>query len=113
MTRRHETLIQAVYNLDWAHLDPAIASCHNLRVYIPISITSYAASDVDLSKNFGKFAADPVMQYSAHFVLDAKAYKHSEALQYKGGKLSWTGAHPAVRNPTTVTRRGRADLVIS
>lgn len=53
------------------------------------------------------------MQFSAHFVLDAEAYKHSEALQYKGVRLSWTGAHPAVRDPTTVTRRGRADLVRS
>lgn len=53
------------------------------------------------------------MQFSAHFPLDAVAYKHSEALRYEGVRLSWTGAHPAARNPTTVTRRGRADLVRS
>lgn len=53
------------------------------------------------------------MQFSAHFVLDAEAIKHSEALQYKGVKLSWTGAYPAVRDPTAATRRGRADLVRS
>lgn len=31
------------------------------------------------------------MQYSAHFVLDAEAYKHSEALRYKGGKFALDG----------------------